>query len=196
LLRQRIRDSAFIGHDYHAATRAEFHSSRLAQIERWTEVGHRYPAWNAVLRIETRDRRAWGRDDYRSRRRGWGGGCWGRKSHTSQIGTLLVHEPNHMRQRGVVAQLAVLITGDVVDFPDGREHLRLLDGVNPEIRFQIEVHVQHVLWIAGLFHHQLKDAFLHRFASAVLRRCHHRSGRGWLGRDGTRCGHWYLGRLW
>src|SRR5271157_5568239 len=69
MLCQRIRDSAFIGHDYHAATRAEFHSSRLAQIERWTEVGHRDSAWDAVCRIETRDRRAWGRDDYRSRRR-------------------------------------------------------------------------------------------------------------------------------
>src|SRR5271157_760187 len=196
LLRQRIRDSAFIGHDYHAATRAEFHSSRLAQIERWTEVGHRDSAWDAVCRIETRDRRAWGRDDYRSRRRGWSGGCWGRKSHTSQIRSLLIHEPDHMRQCRVVAELAVLVARDVVDLADCREHLRLLNRVNTKVGFQIEIQIQHVFWITGLLYHQLQDAFLHGFASAVLRRCHHRSGRGRLDRDGTRCGCSYLGRLW
>src|SRR5271157_361812 len=196
MLCQRVRDSAFIGHDYHAATRAELHSSRLAQIERWTEVGHRHPAWNAVCRIETRDRRAHGRDGYRSRRRGWGGGCWGRKSHTSQVRSLLVHEPDHMRQGRVVAQFAVLVAGNAVDLADGREHFRLLDGVDAEIRFQIEIQVQHVFGIAGLFHHQLKDAFLHRFASAVLRRCRRWRWGGWLGCDGSWCGYSYLGRLW
>src|SRR5271157_1315383 len=135
MLRQGVCDSAFIGHDYHAATGAEFHSSRLAQIERWTEVGHRHAAWNAVCRIETRDRRAWGRNHYRSRRRGWGGGCWGRKSHTGQVRSLLIHEPDHMRQCRVVAELAVLVTRNAVDLADGGKHLRLLDGVDTEVCF-------------------------------------------------------------
>ena len=36
-----------------------------------------------------------------------------------------------MRQRRIVAQLAVLFARDVVDLADGREHFRLLDGVDP-----------------------------------------------------------------
>ena len=89
------------------------------------------------------------------------------RSTASQVRPLFVHEPNHMRQGRIVAQLAVLVARNVVDLADGREHFCLLDGVHAEIGFQIEIDIQHVLRIAGLLDHQGKDAFLHRFASAV-----------------------------
>ena len=88
----------------------------------------------------------------------------------AKIGPLLVHKPDHVRQGRVIAQFAVLVARDVVDLADGREHLRLLDGVHAKVCFQIEIHVQHVFRIAGLLHHQLEDAFLHRIACANLAR--------------------------
>src|SRR5271157_1507340 len=191
MLCQRVRDSAFIGHDYHAATRAELHSSRLAQIERWTEVGHRHPAWNAVCRIETRDRRAHGRDGYRSRRF-----CGSSCGRCLRYPLPVARELNYMRQCWEFAQFEILIARNVVYGPYCREHLRLLDCVYAEVRFQIKIQVQHILGIAGLLHHQLKDAFLHGFASAVLRRCRRWRWGGWLGCDGSWCGYSYLGRLW
>ena len=63
----------------------------------------------------------------------------------------VARELNHVRQRWEVAQLEVLIARNVVGRADGGKHLRLLDGVNPEVGFEIEVQVQHVLRIAGLF---------------------------------------------
>ena len=73
-----------------------------------------------------------------------------------------------MRQRRVIAQLAVLVARNVVDLADGGEHFRLLDGVHAEVGFQIKIDIQHVFGIAGLLHHQVEDAFLHRIASAVV----------------------------
>src|SRR5271157_3141830 len=125
MLRQRVRDSALIGHDYHAATRAELHSRQFAQIERWTEVGYRHSSWNVVCRIETRDRWTYRLDHYRSRRRGWVSGCRRRTRRAGQVGASVIHEPDHMRQGGVIAQLAVFITGNVIDLADGCKHFRL-----------------------------------------------------------------------
>ena len=79
----------------------------------------------------------------------------------SQVGPFLIDEPDHMRQCGIVSQLAVLVARNVVDLADGREHLRLLDGIDAEIGFEIEIQVQHVFRIAGLLHDQRKNAFLH-----------------------------------
>src|SRR5689334_1612043 len=68
-----------------------------------------------------------------------------------------------MRQRGIVAQLAVLVARNVVDLADGREHFGLLHSVNPEVRFEIEIQIQHVSWVASLLHGQGEDAFLYGF---------------------------------
>ena len=76
-----------------------------------------------------------------------------------------------MRQGGVVAQLAVLVARDVVDFADGRKHFRLFHGINPEIGFEIEIQVQHVSRIAGLLYGQSQDAILHRIVGATCRNC-------------------------
>ncbi len=67
-----------------------------------------------------------------------------------------------MLQRREIAQLKVLIALDVVNPADGRHQLRLLNRINPEVRFQIQLQVQHVFGIAGLLDHQCQDGFLHR----------------------------------
>ena len=108
-----------------------------------------------------------------------------RRRCASQVGPLLVHEANDVRQRRIVAQLAVLVARDVVDLADGGEHLRLLDGVDAEIGFQIEVEVQHVFRIAGLLDHQRENALLHglvRSGADVVRMLS--SGAGRLRRSG------------
>ena len=74
-----------------------------------------------------------------------------------------------MRQGRIVAQLAVLVARNVVDLADGREHLRLLDGVDAEVGFEVEVQIQHVFRIAGLLDHQGQDAFLHGIAALSRR---------------------------
>ena len=109
-----------------------------------------------------------------SARNGWLRGCGhlnscrrGRLARR-KIGTTLVHEPDYVSQRRIVAQLAVLIARDVVDLADGGEHFRLLDGVNAEIGFEIQIQVQHVSGIAGLLDCQVQNAFFHRIASARL----------------------------
>ncbi len=85
----------------------------------------------------------------------------------SQVRTLFIHEPDHVRQCGIVSQFAILVAWNAVDLADGREHFRLFDGVNPEIGFEIEIQVQHVFRIAGLLHHQCENAFLDRSAPLV-----------------------------
>ncbi len=86
--------------------------------------------------------------------------CW-----SGQVGPLLVHKADHVRQRGIVAQLAVLVARNVVDLANSGEHLRLLDGVDAEVGFEVEIEVEHVLRIAGLLDHQRQDAVLHRLVS-------------------------------
>ena len=116
----------------------------------------------------------------------WRCGGWRR---ARQVRPLLVHEPDDMRQRRIVAQLAVLVARDVVDLADGGEHLRLLDGVDAEVGFEIEVEIQHVLRIAGLLDHKRQNAFLHRIASAVRPDCGSCCGcSGWTAGLDRRCG--------
>src|SRR5579864_1593532 len=81
-----------------------------------------------------------------------------------KVRPLLVHESNHMRQRGVIAELAILIARNAVDLANGREHFRLLYSVYAEIGLQVEVQIQHVLRVSGLFNHQRKNAVLYRIA--------------------------------
>ncbi len=65
-----------------------------------------------------------------------------------------------MSESGIVAQFAVLVAGDAVDFADGSEHLCLFDRVHAEVRFEVEVQVQHVSGIASLLHRQVENALL------------------------------------
>ena len=76
-----------------------------------------------------------------------------------------------MSQRGVIAQLAILIARNVVCGSDCGKHLRLLHGVDAEIRFEVQIEIQHVFGIASLLHYQSEDAILHGIARYALRRC-------------------------
>jgi hypothetical protein len=69
------------------------------------------------------------------------------RSSTRQVWPLLIYEADDMSQSGIIAQLDVLVARDVVGFADGREQLRLLDGVDAEISFQVEFQVQHLFRI-------------------------------------------------
>ena len=132
------------------------------------------------------------------------GHCGDRSSH-GQVGALLKNEPDDVRQRRIVAQLAVLIARNVVDLADGREHFGLLDRVDAEVGLEIEIQIQHVFRIAGLLYHQRENAFLdHRaIASDDLRRCrsgcrflrHHSDcGRCWF--DFFLCRCWSCSQVW
>ena len=93
-----------------------------------------------------------------------------------EIGTVLMHKPDYVRQRWIVAQLPVLVPRNVVYLADCGKHFRLFDRVNSKIRFQIEVQVQHVLWITCFFHGQGKNAFFNGIA--VLCTCRGGNGNG------------------
>ena len=56
-----------------------------------------------------------------------------------------VDEPDDVRQRREIAQFQILVTRNVVRLADGGEHFRLLDGVDAEIGFEIQVQIQHVV---------------------------------------------------
>ena len=104
-------------------------------------------------------------------------GCCRNWSRDGQIGTPLIYEADYMRQRGVVAQLAILVARNVVNLADGGEHFRLLHRVNSEVCFEVEIQVEHIFWIAGLLHDQRQDALFHGISRAVCRRSCQRSGR-------------------
>ena len=92
-----------------------------------------------------------------------------------------------MFQRREIAQLEVRVARNVVNLANSCEQLRLLNCVYPEVRFHVQVQVEHVLGVAGLFDYQCQDAFLYRIAFHFWRR-----GRCWL-RD--RSFHRYLGKI-
>ena len=59
---------------------------------------------------------------------------------------MVVDELDHARQGREIAELQVRVARDVVGLADGGEHLGLLDGVDAEVGFQVEIEVQHVSW--------------------------------------------------
>ena len=86
-----------------------------------------------------------------------------------------------MRQRREIAQLQIVFARNVIRGTDGRKHFRLLHRVDPEIRFQIQIEIEHIRRIAGLLGNDLHHLFLHRISRL-------RSGRlgGATGADAAR----------
>ena len=82
---------------------------------------------------------------------------------------------------GEVAQFDRVVAGDAVMLADGGEDLGLFDGVHAEVGFQVEVDVEQVGWIPGLFgddaHHGVGELVSRRCGWRYLRRC--RGGRRW-----------------
>ena len=96
-------------------------------------------------------------------------GCRYGRGRAGQIGTLLIHEADDMRQGWVVTQLAVLVAWNAVDLANGRKHLRLFHRIHPEVCFEVEIQVQHVSRIASLLHRQSQNALFHVTVAAAGR---------------------------
>ena len=90
-----------------------------------------------------------------------GGGC------IDQVRALLKHEADHMRQRGVIAQLTAFIARDVVDLANGREHFRLLYGIDAEVRLKVQIEIKHVLGITSLLDDKGQYTLFHRIGELV-----------------------------
>ena len=120
-----------VGDDEHARALTQPDAGFGAAVERRPQDGHRDAA---------RERSAAAPALGLGRRLRFGGGL-GRAA----CGVALAHEPHDRGQRRVVAQLQRVVALDPVRLADRREHLRLLDRVDPQIRLQIQIHVQQVL---------------------------------------------------
>ena len=96
----------------------------------------------------------------RGGRRGGGrGGLRGRRGGgRGRGGGSLVDEPDDVVEGRVVAQLQAVVAGDPVGLADRREHLGLLDGVDPEVGLEVEVQVEQVGRVAGLLGDDREDA--------------------------------------
>ena len=58
-----------------------------------------------------------------------------------------------MSERRIVAQLEVVLAGNAKGLAHHRKHLGLLDRIDAQIGFQIEIELQHVARIPGLLRH-------------------------------------------
>ncbi len=94
----------------------------------------------------------------------------------AEVRPVPAHEANHAAQGGIVAQADALRQRDVEVRADGREGLGLLDRIDAQVGLQVQVQLQHVLWIAGL----LGDDTQNRRGHLVSRRCRDRM-IGWRG---------------
>ena len=81
-------------------------------------------------------------------------------------------ELDYVSQGREIAQLEIFIAWNVVRSSYGGKHLRLFNGVDTEVRFEIKIQVQHVFRIAGLLGDDLQDLLL----DGILRG---RWGGGW-----------------
>jgi hypothetical protein len=104
-------------------------------------------------------RRCGGRGRGRRRGRYRRSRCLGRGRR--EIRPHLVHERDHVAERGIVAELALLVAGDAPLLADRGEQLGLLDGVDAEVGLEVEVEIQHVRRIARLLGHEGEDRVAH-----------------------------------
>ena len=79
-----------------------------------------------------------------------------------------MNEADHAFQRRVVAQAQTFHLRDAERFTHRSKRLCLLDRVDAQIRFQVEIEVQHILWIAGLLCHDTEDGHGHRVAGRLV----------------------------
>jgi hypothetical protein len=61
-----------------------------------------------------------------------------------------MHEADDRAEGRVVAQLQVVAAGDVERVADGLERLGLLDRVDAQVGFHVQVEVEHLQRVAGL----------------------------------------------
>ncbi len=116
-------------------------------------------------------------------RRGFGGDRCGRGrsrgGRRGGRGGVVADELGDVVEGGVVAEFEVVVAGDVLGFADGGEDFGLLDGVDAQVGFEVEVGVQEVGGVAGLLGDDGQDAVEDRVAGG---------GGGRRGFGGDRCG--------
>ena len=73
------------------------------------------------------------------------------------MGGALADEADDVVEGGVVAELELVVAFDAVGFADGGEEFGLFDGVDAEVGFEVEIEIEHLGWVAGLFGDQRQD---------------------------------------
>ena len=66
-------------------------------------------------------------------------------------------EADDVVEGGVVAEFELVVAGDVVGLADGGEQFGLLHRVDAEVGFEVEIEVEHLGWVAGLFGDEGQD---------------------------------------
>ena len=134
-------------------------------------------------RSRSRNRRSWKRGRRGRERRWWG---WG-QSRSAQSGRrsrsplALLHVANHVAEGRIIAQLQVVLARNAEGLAHHREHFGLLDRVDAQIGFQIEIWIQHVARVASLLGDDTQNLLKDRFSSTRGRGGGH--GRGRRGRE-------------
>ena len=86
-----------------------------------------------------------------------------------QVRPVLPDEADHAAQRRIVTEVDTFLNRNGERLTNGGKGFGLLDRVDAEIRFQIQVEVQHVLGIAGLLGHDTQDLLDHLVSGRQLR---------------------------
>ena len=166
-------------------------------LKRWAQDRDRDPAREA-LGVGVRDRcglsggRLWG---------GLGGRLWRGPLRPAGVGSAagagwapraarrfrrrrcllrsaLAHKPDDVIDRRVIAQLHRIITLDPILLPDRREHLSLLDRIDPQISLEIQIHIEQLRRITRLLGHNRQHPLLDLIERSRGRRHGRRHGSG------------------
>ena len=174
---QRLGDAAAVGHEDHAAALAELDAGGDAMLQRRAQDS------NGDAAREARGLSGWcggrlvgrGRSGLDRSRSGLGWRCCGLRG-------AVAHEPHDVVQGRVIAQLQRVVALDPVGLTDRREHLRLLDRVDPQVRLEVEIHVQQIRRVARLLSHHCQHPRLDLIDRRRLSRSGFGRGRSGLGR--------------
>ena len=182
---QRAARTTLVVHDDDARARRQRHAGRLAHVGRRPQggddhatrcpigVGQVAARRNGRARAPTPMRPRWRRRSWRSQRSACASSgapsardaCW-RSQRRREVRPVAEHEADHVLQRREVPQLEVVLPRDVERLAHRRKGLGLLDGVHPEVRLEVEVHVEHVRRIARLLRHDFEHLRRHRIEGA------------------------------
>ena len=69
-----------------------------------------------------------------------------------------------MSEGGEVSQFNFVVAGNPVSFADRGHHLGLLHGIDTQVCLKVEIQIEHVHRIAGLFGYQGQHPLLYRIA--------------------------------
>ncbi len=142
---ERFGGAAAVGRDDHAIAGGEPDAGRPSELERRTENRDRDPA------------RGWLRARWLDGGRGGGaGGCGGGRARR-EVGAPRAYPVEGLRQGVELLEPQVRVALDAVTLTHRGEDLRLLDGVDPQVRLEVEIEVEHLARIAGLLGDQRQE---------------------------------------